>query len=134
MFPKKGIVVRPIISNSFNNRGQVDLIDLQSTPDREYKWILHYQDHTTKFSFLRPLTSKRAAEVALELLKFFLDIGCPEILQSDNGREFTASIIKELVEMWPNCKIINGRPRHPASQGSVERANQDVENMLQAWL
>lgn len=36
--------------------------------------------------------------------------------------------------MWPSCKIINGRPRHPASQGSVERANQDVENMLQAWL
>ncbi|KAL0831850.1 hypothetical protein ABMA28_001380 [Loxostege sticticalis] len=115
-------VSEPIISNSFNNRGQVDLKDLQSTPDREYKLILHYQDLTTKFSFLRPLTSKRAAEVALELLNF------------GNGREFTASIIKELIQMWPSCKKINGRPRHPASQGSVERANQDVENMLQAWL
>jgi hypothetical protein len=133
-FPKKGIVVRPITSTEFNSRGQVDLIDLQSTPDERYKWLLHYQDHLTKFTFLRPLTSKRAAEVAFELLKIFLEVGCPNILQSDNGREFTAAIIKELVSMWPSCKIVNGRPRHPASQGSVERANQDVENMLRSWL
>ncbi|XP_071053619.1 KRAB-A domain-containing protein 2-like [Onthophagus taurus] len=56
-FPRKGIVVCPILSSDFNHRGQVDLIDLQSTPDRHYKWLLHYQDHGTKFSFLRPLTS-----------------------------------------------------------------------------
>ncbi|XP_071056140.1 KRAB-A domain-containing protein 2-like [Onthophagus taurus] len=133
-FPRKGIVVCPILSSDFNHRGQVDLIDLQSTPDRNYKWLLHYQDHGTKFSFLRPLTSKRAAEVAIELLKIFLEVGCPKILQSDNGREFTAAVIQELTAMWPTCKIVNGRPRHPASQGSVERSNQDVEAMLRAWL
>ncbi|GFV60480.1 hypothetical protein TNCV_3471151 [Trichonephila clavipes] len=32
--------------------------------------------------------------------------------------------------MWATCKIVNGRPRHPVSQGSVERPNQDVEAML----
>ncbi|GFU68908.1 SCAN domain-containing protein 3 [Trichonephila clavipes] len=84
---KKGIVC-PIVSRDFNRCGRVDLVDLQSIPDRNYKWLLHYQDHTTKFSFLRPLTSKRATEVALELLKIFLEVGCPRILQSDNGREF----------------------------------------------
>lgn len=133
-FPRKGIVVCPIVSSDFNHRGQVDLVDLQSTPDRNYKWLLHYQDHATKFSFLRPLTSKRAAEVAMELLKIFLEVGCPHILQSDNGREFTAAVIQELTSLWPTCKIVNGRPRHPASQGSVERSNQDVEAMLRAWL
>ncbi|GFX64876.1 SCAN domain-containing protein 3 [Trichonephila clavipes] len=107
----------------FNHRGQVDLVDLQSTPDRNYKWLLHYQDHTTKFSFLRPLTSKRATEVALQLLKIFLEVGCPRILQSDNGRAFTATGIQELKNMWLTCKIVNGIPRHLASQGSVERSN-----------
>ena len=29
--------------------------------------------------------------------------------------------------------MINGKPRHSQSQGSVERANQDVEKMLNAW-
>lgn len=132
--PKKGIIVRPITSKDFNVRGQVDLIDLQSTPDRGFKWLMNYQDHSTKFLHLRPLKSKRAAEVAFELLKIFLEFGAPHILQSDNGREFTAAVIEELVGMWPDCKIVHGRPRNPSSQGSVERSNQDVENMLRGWL
>lgn len=36
--------------------------------------------------------------------------------------------------MWPECKIIHGSPRHPQTQGSVERSNQDVENMLRCWM
>jgi hypothetical protein len=54
------------------------------------KFILHYQDHLTKFAVLRPLTSKLAAEVGFQLLDIFLLFGAPHILQSDNGREFTA--------------------------------------------
>ncbi|KAF0698227.1 KRAB-A domain-containing protein 2-like [Aphis craccivora] len=92
------------------------------------------QDYATKYLYLRPFTSKRATEVAHELLKIFLEQGAPQILQSDNGREFTAKIIEELAELWPECKIVYGRPRHPQSQGSVERSNQDVENILRAWV
>ena len=57
--------------------------------------MLKYQDHATKFLHLRALTSKRAAEVAICLLEFFLDKGAPMILQSDNGREFVAEIIRD---------------------------------------
>ena len=35
--------------------------------------------------------------------------------------------------MWNGLKIVHGKPRHNESQGSVERANQDVENMLATW-
>ena len=31
-------------------------------------------------------------------------------------------------------KIVHGRPRHPQSQGSVERANADVKEILATWL
>jgi hypothetical protein len=47
-----------------------------------------------------PLTSKLAAEVGFQLLDIFLLFGAPHILQSDNGCEFTANIIKELKDMW----------------------------------
>ena len=30
--------------------------------------------------------------------------------------------------------IVHGKPRHPQSQGSVERANGDVKVMLQLWM
>ncbi|CAI6353306.1 unnamed protein product [Macrosiphum euphorbiae] len=70
-----------------------------------------YQDHPTKYLYLRPLTSKQATEVAHELLKFFLEQGARQILWSDNGLEFTAKIIEELAELWPECKKVHGRPR-----------------------
>lgn len=91
--------MRPIISTVFNCRGQVDLIDLQSSPDNSYKWLMNYQDHATKFCYLRPLLTKRASEVATKILKIILEVGCPHILQSDNGREFTATIITEHTKM-----------------------------------
>jgi len=36
--------------------------------------------------------------------------------------------------MWPELKIVHRKPRHSQSQGSIERANQDIENMLATWL
>ena len=134
-FPKtKGVVVKPILSSEFNSRAQVDLIDMQSLPQGQYKWIMVYQCHLTKFVVLRPLTSKRAAAVAYQLLDIFLLFGAPAILQSDNGSEFIAQVITELKELWPQLVMVHGKPRHPQSQGSVERANSDIKDILVAWI
>jgi hypothetical protein len=77
------LVNKPIISKDFNKRGQVDLVDFQSVPDGKFKWILNYQDHSTKFLSLRPLKSKRVSEVANNLLTIFLTFGAPKTLQSE---------------------------------------------------
>ncbi|XP_063415849.1 KRAB-A domain-containing protein 2-like [Mytilus trossulus] len=103
---------------------------MQSMRDGDFRFIMHYQDHLTKFAILRALTSKHASEVAYQLLDIFLLFGAPHILQSDNGREFTANIIKELKDMWADCTKVHGKPRHPQSQGSVERGNTDIKDML----
>ena len=34
----------------------------------------------------------------------------------------------------PGLKILHGTPRHSQSQGSVEKANQDVQKILFAWM
>ena len=82
------------------------------------------RDHFTRFSWAKALTSKRAVEVAAYLFDLFHFIGSsPTILQSDNGKEFCAEVIEELIELWPSVKIINGCPRHPQSQGLVECGN-----------
>ncbi|GFU40552.1 KRAB-A domain-containing protein 2 [Trichonephila clavipes] len=36
--------------------------------------------------------------------------------------------------MWKDVKMVHGKPRHSQTQGSVERANQDIQNMLSAWM
>ena len=83
---------------------------MQSMEANKSKWILVYQDHLTKFCVLRALTLKRASEVAYQLVDIFLLIGALMILQSDNGAEFTSSIIEELKIIWPDLKIIHGKP------------------------
>ena len=88
-----------------------------------------YQDHKTKFVVLQPLKSKRATDVVMQILDIFLLFGAPNILQSDNGAEFTVSIISQLKDLWPECKIIHGKPRHPQSQESVQPANADIKDM-----
>ena len=41
--PKKGIVTNPILSKNFLSRMQVDLIDMQSQPDGDYRYS--YNQH-----------------------------------------------------------------------------------------
>jgi len=68
------------------------------------------------------------------LYNIFIVFGAPLILQTDNGTEFTSSIIAELMSLWLLTKIIRGRPRHPQSQGAVERANAILKKKLAKWM
>ncbi|XP_060845211.1 KRAB-A domain-containing protein 2-like [Rhopalosiphum padi] len=132
--PRRGLVSKPILESTFNSRAQVDLIDMQSQHYNDYRFIMNYQDHLTKYVILKPLKSKRAEEIAYNLIDIYTLFGAPAILQSDNGREFVNSVINELHIMWNEVKIVHGKPRHSQSQGSVERANRDVQEMLAAWM
>ncbi|XP_067132087.1 KRAB-A domain-containing protein 2-like [Centruroides vittatus] len=115
---KRGIVVRPILHSEMNSRSQVDLIDLQTTPDENYKFILVYQDHLTKFVIFRALQTKRAVKVANHLLDIFTTFGAP------------STFIPIMVEnSLTKLLRVYGKARHSQSQGSVERANQDIESM-----
>ena len=62
--PKKGLTIKSLQFKESNVRGQAHLIDMQSCPDGEFKFILDYQDHLSKFCILRPLKAKTADEVA----------------------------------------------------------------------
>lgn len=129
-----GVIIKPLSVNDLNDRGQVDLVDMQTMKDESYRYILHYVEFLTKFHIIRPLKTKATNDVAKELLYIFLDFGAPRILQSDNGREFTSQLIRQLSSLWPELVLVNGRPRHPQSQGSVERANHDIKVKLTAWM
>ena len=62
--PKPGF--SPIETSGFGTRGQVDLIDLQSIADGDFKWLLVYQDHGVKVSHGWHSHS-RALHIALEM-------------------------------------------------------------------
>ena len=43
-------------------------------------------------------------------------------------------VITELSAMWDGSKIVHGKPRYSQGQGSVERANRDIEDMFMTWV
>jgi hypothetical protein len=104
----KGVVVRPILSKEFSARGQVDLIDMQSLPHGSFKWIMVYQDHLTKFVVIRALISKRAADVAYQLMDIFLLFGAPHIITerqrfriySSNHFRFEGVVVRASYSAW----------------------------------
>jgi len=123
-----------MIFSEMNSRAQVDLIDMQSQADGEYRFIMVYLDHVTKFVQIRASKTKRAEEVAKHIIDIFCIFSAPMILQSENGREFVNQIINDLKCMWDNLKIVHDKLRHSQSQGSFDRANQDTQNILTTWM
>ena len=111
-------------------RLQIDLIDMRTRPDGEFKWILHCRDHFSKYSWAYALPNKEAQYAVEHLVQLFFQFGPCHILQSDNGNEFTAQMIKDLKIMWSGLVILNGRPRHRQSQGLVERGNSTLCDVL----
>ena len=94
-------------------------------------WLLKETTTTSSDFMKRPQTAEK---VAYQLMEIFCMFSAPFILQSDNGREFANKIIQNLADMWPGMKLVHGKPRHSESQGSAERSNQDVRDMLIAWI
>jgi transposase InsO family protein len=83
----------------------IDLIDLKSykSTNRGFPWVLNIVDVYSKYAKALPLKSKSASEVADALQSLLFTFGPPSILQCDNGKEFTNSLIKNL------CDVINLR-------------------------
>ena len=64
-------------------------------------------------------------------MEIFCLIGSPHILQSDNSREFKNINLTSMIrELWPGYTIVHGKPRHLESQGSVERVNREIKEVL----
>jgi len=96
---KKGLVSKPIFHAEFNSKCQINLIDdMQSQPSVQFKFILNYQDHLTKFVPLRSLQTRKSCKPCIRY--FILTFGDPVLLHSDNGRKFVNNVITGLTELY----------------------------------
>ena len=124
-----------ILTNG-RDRFQVDLIDMRKFARPNVygvvqNWIMTVKDHFSGFTALFSIPQKKAEYVAHELEKYFGLVGYPTIFQTDNGNEFVARQLLDMIaEINPAIITVTGRPRTPRDQGSVERANQTVKRIL----
>jgi hypothetical protein len=117
VIPKNLQQLQFIFSDTIDSHAQVDLIDFYSG-----------------FAHVDCLPHKEAITVGKSLLKILATAVIPEILQSDDGGEFTAQCIEQIERHYPTIHIVKSHPRHPESQGCVEQGNSPFKEALDVWI
>lgn len=126
---KNEVALTPTLIKETKTRCQIDLIDMQSRADEQWRFVLVYRDGRTKFIQLRPLKTNTAEEVAHVLLDIFAIFGAPSIVQSGVSREFANELVEEITSMWSELKLVHGK-----DQSTKECINQEIENFINNWL
>jgi len=115
---------------------QMDLMDFQkfAVQNRAYKFLFMAIDIFTKFIYLAPIKNKSQKSVAQVLNKIFLSGDIPDVLHSDNGKEFKGdggpdNHVQRLCQEF-KVKQIFGDTYSPQTQGFVENKNKQIKTLI----
>ena len=92
---------------------QIDLIDMQSRPDGDYKYIGHFVDHFTKYHVLFAMKSKSANIVASNLVQPQYRVLTPyglikDVLTASDLNEYAGTMTSQLdVSTWESSPQIS---------------------------
>ena len=112
----------------------LDFIGPLPETDSGKRHILVITDMYSKFAEAIPLPDQTAETTAGALWKeYFCRQGLPDVLHSDQGRNFESAVIQQL------CKLLNIRktrtsPYHPSGNGQCERYNKTLIEMISMQL
>ncbi|XP_055932968.1 uncharacterized protein LOC129962990 [Argiope bruennichi] len=102
----------------------IDIIGPIDPPSAKgHRYILCLVDQHTRWAEAVPLTSLTAKATCEALLTIFMRTGVPNIIASDNGTNFNASLTQEFEKRMGSSPRFSA-PLHPESNGQVERFNQ----------
>lgn len=87
----------PILVNKIDEQWQIDLMDMSwlSKFNDDKKYLLNIIDCFSRYAWVFPLKTKNANEI-VEAFKILLQERKPEKIQSDQGKEFLNSQVKQL--------------------------------------
>ena len=109
--------------------GYGDLVEYKSLSE-VHRFILSVIDHLTRFAILIPIKNKEATTVVRNLVaRVFSVFGVPEILHSDQGKEFDNQVVTELQSVFGYKKIRTAAYR-PQGNSVLERMHSTVHKML----
>ena len=91
------------------------------------------QDYFTKWADAIPLPDQTASRITTELIKFFCTYGPPQILHSDQGRNFESAIFTQVLDAFGICKS-HTTPYHPQGDGMVEIFNRTLLQLLRTYV
>ena len=100
--------------------------DLFELYDKQYIVVV---DKYSRWIEMRQLNSTTSASVIKQMKEIFAIHGIPEVVQSDNGPQFTSTEYKTFAETW-GFKIVTSSPHFPQANGAAERSVQTCKKIL----
>lgn len=110
----------------------MDLTDINNNINDDkynFKYIFNIIDHYTKICGSYLLENKESDSILIKLNDFISHNGYSTIIQSDNGKEFHNKKIQEFCDN-NNIKLYYSKPRHPQTNGIVERLHRGIKKSL----
>ena len=110
----------------------VDILEVPVSSDNNH-YLLVVQEYFTKWADAIPLIDQTAARITGELIKLFSIYGKPQVLHSDQGRNFESSILAQTLEALGVSKS-RTTAYHPQDDGMVERFNRTLLQLLRSYV
>ena len=117
--------VRPVYSHNPLRHLQCDLLDMQSRPSGQYKWIFVFIDVFSRYMVAIAQTNKEGVTCAATLRRVCQQLDLDRlgsVLQSDNDPSFESEVFQEAVAEF-DLKHVRSKTYTSTSQAKVERAN-----------
>jgi len=125
----------PLTSVPIGKPWEMVAVDILEVPTSRHnnRYLLVIQDYMTKWVEAIPIPNQTAATITKELIAVFCRYGIPDILHSDQGRNFESTLLQQTLDAFGVAKS-RTTAYHPAGDGLVERFNRSLLQMLRAYV
>ncbi|KAM8702628.1 hypothetical protein ACLKA7_000758 [Drosophila subpalustris] len=111
----------------------VDFLGKYPRSKRGHTWIFIVVDHFSKFTFLKAMKEASAADVVNFLVhEVFFKFGVPEVIHSDNGRQFTSKSFEAMIKAFGITHLRT--PVYSPQSNAAERVNRSVLSAIRTYL
>ena len=117
----------PLVNVPIGRPWQMVAVDILKVPlsSNNNQYLLVAQDYFTKWPIAIPLPDQTADRISRELVKVFSTYGQPEMIHSDQGRNFESTILAQVLKAF-NISKTRTTAYHPQGDGMVERFNRSL--------
>ena len=111
----------------------VDLVGPMPVTRDQNKYILTIEDAYSRYVMAIPIPNKEAATVTHHLMARYISVfGTPTAIHSDQGKEFTAEVFKDLMDKL-QVKKTTTPAYNPQSNGNLERFHRTLNTLLRVY-
>ncbi|KAM8707995.1 hypothetical protein ACLKA7_015032 [Drosophila subpalustris] len=111
----------------------VDFLGKYPRSKRGHAWIFIVVDHFSKFTFLKAMKEASAADVVNFLVhEVFFKFGVPEVIHSDNGRQFISKSFEAMIKAFGITHLRT--PVYSPQSNAAERVNRSVLSAIRTYL